>query len=70
MVKVGDRIKVGSWEVPVHIKRIYHIDAYGNEVFEFEAVSTVLELDWKEHGVSKVFLHDENKSWAKYQYLN
>lgn len=69
-VKVGDKVKVGSWDLPVVVKRIYHVDEQDNEVFDFESNRTVLLLDWEGHGQSKVFMHDEGKSWKQYFNIN
>jgi len=70
MVKVGDRVRVGTWDLPVFVKRIYFVDGQDNECFEFEAAQQILELDWGQHGKSKVALHEEGKTWHKYLDLN
>lgn len=70
MIKVGDRVRVGNWDLPVTVSRIYFEDDDGTEVFEFEAARKMLELDWGQHGKSKVAAHDEGKYFTKYQELN
>ena len=53
MVKVGDRIIVHNWEhLPVFVEKI-----------EEEPGRTTIHLDWKEHGKSKVYLHDQFNNW-------
>lgn len=73
MIKVGDRIVVGTWDIPVFVERIYFEDNDGNEVFEFESARQMLALKWGvngEHGKSKVALYDEGNVWHKYLELN
>lgn len=57
MIKIGDRLVVQSMPFPAFVERI--------EVEE-GTDRTILHLDWKEHGKSQVFLHDENSVWYKY----
>lgn len=57
MIKVGDRLVVKSMLFPAYVESIEH---------EESTARTILHLDWKEHGKSQVYLHDENKIWYKY----
>lgn len=57
MIKVGDRLVVQSMPYPAYVENIEH---------EESTASTILHLDWKEFGKSRVFLHDENKTWYKF----
>lgn len=59
MVKIGDRLVVQNCPFPAYVERVW---------YDTETARTVIDLDWREHGKSKVFLHDENKVWV--QYLN
>lgn len=70
MIKVGDRVVVGTWDFPVFVTRIYFENDDGEEVFEFEGGIKMLALDWGMHGKSKVAMHDEGKSWKKYSIPN
>jgi len=57
MVRVGERLVVHGWrDFPAYVERIEH-DTAGN---------TLIFLDWGEHGKSRVYLHDENKVWYRY----
>jgi len=69
-IKIGDRVRVGTWDLPVFVKRIYFADGEGNECHEADAADQILELDWGQHGESRVFLHDEGRSWHQYINLN
>jgi hypothetical protein len=70
VIKVGDRIGVRGWKIPVVVSRIFYEDATGNEIPRAQSVSTMLELDWGEHGKSKVALHDEGDTWYHYTSSN
>lgn len=61
MVKVGDRIVVQNMPYPAYVESVW---------FDPETHRTVINVDWKEHGKSKVYAHDENKTWHKYVDLN
>lgn len=61
MVQVGDRLVVQGSQFPAFVERIE---------FDPKTASTVIHLDWKEHGKSRVYLHDENKIWFKYTNAN
>lgn len=61
MVKVGDRLVVQGMPFPAYVECIR---------FEEETKRTVIELDWREHGKSKVYAHDENNIWYKYTDAN
>lgn len=54
MVKVGDRVVVSGWDLPVYVAAIQKDPG---------TASVILHLDWKEFGKSRVFLHDQNKTW-------
>lgn len=61
MVKIGDRIVVQGLAFQAHVEKIW---------YDQETDRTVIELDWREHGKSKVYAHDENKTWFKYTTAN
>lgn len=61
MIKVGERLVVqGMIEFPAYVEKI-ESDNAGN---------TIIFLDWKEHGKSRVYLHDEGKVWVRYSEMN
>lgn len=71
LIKVGDRVVVHGWTVPIRVKRIYLEDATGHETpFSEKAGRVMLALDWGEFGESKVALHDENRTWYRYMIAN
>jgi len=72
MVKVGDRVVVKNFpHLKTTVSRIYKEDANGNETkWDFETADIRLELDWGEHGKSKVYMHDENSVWYLYTATN
>ncbi len=57
MVKIGDRLVVQEMPFPAYVESIE---------YEESTARTVIHLDWKEHGKSRVYAHDENKTWYKY----
>jgi hypothetical protein len=61
MIKVGDRLVVQQMPFEAFVERI--------ETDQTTGVVTLF-LDWKEHGKSRVYLHDENKTWYKYTVNN
>jgi hypothetical protein len=61
MVKIGDRLVVQSMPFPAYVERMETDSKTG---------VTTLFLDWKEHGKSRVYLHDENSVWYKYNSNN
>jgi len=61
MVKVGDRLVVQGMQFPAYIEKIEP---------EPSTARVILHLDWKEFGKSRVYLHDENKTWFKYESNN
>lgn len=61
MIQVGDRLVVQSMPYPAFVERI--------EMDE-STKRTILHLDWKEFGKSKVYLHEENEVWYKYNSSN
>lgn len=61
MVKVGDRLVVQGSTFPAYVERIEE---------DPTTASTILYLDWKEYGKSRVYLHDEGKVWYSYVSAN
>ena len=61
MIKVGDRLVVQGSVFPAYVERIEE---------DPSTASTILYLDWKEWGKSRVYLHDEGKVWYKYSEAN
>lgn len=61
MVNIGDRLVVQGSPFPAYVERIEE---------DPSTARTILHLDWKEHGKSRVYLHDENKVWYKYSNAN
>jgi hypothetical protein len=61
MIEIGDRLVVSGIPFPAYVEKVE---------YESETDRTVIYLDWKEHGKSKVYLHDENKTWYKYSCNN
>lgn len=57
MVNVGDRLVVHGRPERAYVERIEE---------DPTTASTILYLDWREYGKSRVFLHDEGKVWRKY----
>lgn len=61
MISIGDRLVVQGRPEPAYVERIEE---------DPSTASTILHLDWKEFGKSRVYLHDENKVWYKYTNAN
>lgn len=61
MVKIGDRLVVQGSAFAAYVERIEE---------DPSTASTIIHLDWKEHGKSRVYLHDENKVWHLYLNVN
>lgn len=61
MVTIGDRLVVQGSPFPAYVESIEA---------DPTTASTIIHLDWKEHGKSRVYLHDENKIWYKYSNAN
>jgi hypothetical protein len=61
MVNIGDRLVVQGSQFPAYVERIEE---------DPTTASTILHLDWKEYGKSRVYLHDEGKVWYQYSNLN
>lgn len=61
MVKIGDRLVVQGSSFPAYVERIEE---------DPTTASTILYLDWKEYGKSRVYLHDEGKIWFRYSEAN
>ena len=57
MIQVGDRLVVQQMPFAAYVERI--------ETDQTTGVTTLF-LDWREHGKSRVYLHDENNTWYKY----
>jgi hypothetical protein len=57
MVKIGERLVIQGMPFPAYV-----------EFVEYDAATarTVISVDWKEHGKSRVYLHDEGKTWERY----
>lgn len=71
-IKVGDKVVVcGYVNLPAIIYNIYWEDFNGKVTSDSSKISRImLELDWGEHGKSRVALHDENKIWYRYSEAN
>ncbi len=71
-IKVGDRVCVKNWQhLPAVVSDIYMENKEGIKTkWEFDCSRVVIELDWKEHGKSKVALHDQNNTWFLYKSNN
>jgi hypothetical protein len=61
MIKIGDRLVVQGLPYPAYVEGIK---------YDLNTARTVIELDWKEHGKSRVYAHDENVTWYKYNEAN
>lgn len=61
MIQVGDRLVVQSSAFPAYVERIEE---------EPSTKRTIIYLDWKDFGKSRVYLHDENVTWYKYSNCN
>jgi len=72
MVKVGDRVVVNcGYNPPVKVDSIVHEDKDGVPTVDPKKIAcTRLNLDWGELGKSRVYLHDEGKTWYKCNDVN
>jgi hypothetical protein len=61
MINVGDRLVVNKMSHPAYVEKIE---------YDAETDRTIIFLDWKEHGKSRVYLHDENNTWFKFESNN
>jgi hypothetical protein len=61
MINVGDRLVVHDSPFPAYVESI---------LYDPITDRTIIFLDWKEYGKSRVYMHDEDKVWVKYIYLN
>jgi hypothetical protein len=61
MVQIGDRLVVQGMPFPAYVEAIEE---------DADTASTIIHLDWKEHGKSRVYLHDEGKVWYRYSDAN
>ncbi len=59
MVQIGDRLVVQGMPFPAYVESIE---------YDPNTDRTVIHLDWKEHGKSRVFLHDQGKVWDLFDY--
>jgi hypothetical protein len=60
--KVGDRLIVHGM---THHKSIVESIEWNDDVYDWQ-----VNLDWGEHGRSRVLLHDEHTVWIKYNDVN
>ncbi len=61
MVKIGDRLVVQGNPHSAYVECIRQ---------DPDTDRIIYDLDWREHGKSKVYAHDENKVWYKYTNSN
>lgn len=61
MVQIGDRLVVQGMPFPAYVESIE---------YEQSTDRTIIHLDWKEYGKSRVYLHDENHTWYKFKNAN
>lgn len=61
MIKVNDKVVVQGIMPPAVVSNVW---------FEAKTARTVIELDWGSRGTSKVYAHDENHIWYKYNESN
>lgn len=54
--KIGERLIVQGSKFPAYVESV---------VYEPETARTIIYLDWKEFGKSRVYLHDEGKTWLR-----
>lgn len=59
MVQIGDRLVVQGMPFPAYVESIE---------YESSTDRTIIHLDWREHGKSRVFLHDQGKVWDLFDY--
>jgi hypothetical protein len=55
-LKVGERIVVHNMPYPAYVESIVKDHQYSR---------VVIHVDWREHGKSKVYLHDEGNTWVR-----
>lgn len=61
-VRPGDRVVVGSFsELKTLVERVVPDPRTGD---------VAIYLDWGEHGKSRVWEHDEGKTWRRYEWVN
>lgn len=61
MVQIGDRLVVQGMPFEAYVESIE---------YEESTDRTIIHLDWKEFGKSRVYGHDENKTWYKFKDAN
>lgn len=60
-IKIGDRLIVANRDEKVVVEKIY---------YDEKIAGVVLILDWGVYGKSRVYAHDEGKTWHKYNDIN
>ena len=60
-LKVGERLVVQGRPEPAYVESIE---------YDPQTARTVIRLDWREFGKSRVYLHDEGTIWTRYSILN
>jgi hypothetical protein len=61
-IKRGERVVVPGWE---------HLEVFVKSVdYDLFDSIWIITLDWGEHGASRVYLHDEGKTWYRRVMLN
>lgn len=61
-IQKGERVVVAGWtNLDVRVADV---------IFQQQELRWVLVLDWGEHGVSRVYDHDEGKTWYRYAVSN
>ena len=61
-VKKGERVSIPRWE---HLR--VTVKSVDWDPFDH---AWVIILDWGEHGTSRVYGHDEGKTWQRYAAVN
>lgn len=61
MVKVGDKLVVQGWSIHPVVEKVW---------YDKDTDRTIIELDWGVHGKSRIYEHDENVTWYKYNETN
>ena len=61
-IQKGDRVVVGSFDYLTVVVESVVPEPYTDRV--------AVHLDWGEHGKSRVWEHDEGKTWHRYEYVN
>jgi len=61
MIKIGDQIVVHGILPPAIVSKVW---------YNSEEARNIIELDWGTRGTSRVYDHDENKVWFRYNSSN